>query len=1231
MRGLICLVLACLAAAVWAQAELPMNIVRAPGAVTVDGKLNDWTLTAPVTYEVDGNATDRRAKTYAMWDDQKLYLAYVVRDSSPLKNAGDDPTRAFKTGDSLHFYFSTAATVAATQSDGGPQDYHILMAVLGGKPVVHAFRQKKPGVTTSTVMSSPASHIELAWTGPVPGAEMAYHIEGGGYVVEASIPWAFFDDFHPTGGQKVAADAAVNFSDTTGTTNSAKVWWHRGSSQILDVPSELRFERNLWGTGIFRAPGEHPLVIDNENIYLTPTPGPMTIDGNLDDWDMSTAYGPQYVDPILKEQNNVTWAMMYDAQALYLGAIFHAGQPITNVSGIENTWWLGDSLEFRMALNPKEQGNIRENDNLCTFGIWYNSVEKKDYVALQRSFKFTPGDISAITVKSAAIPGGRSFEVRVPWTVLKDCAPPKAGDQILCTLAGIWKNGLRAYGMGSISSFRGVDNWGEAHFLADGKQPLVFRNLIQPQAVVLPLNAGVYKTTVTAPAKGLLSAGIYRDGKLLRTLTAGHEVAAGPVEIGWDGKDDAGQTAPTGAYELRALVNGGLHAEYTTTFGNPGNPPHDSPNPKHGWGGVWDNVKDVAADATGLYPIWGIEEGDGGLLHVDEDGNLLWRQHLPLAQPGRQMADAVNAQYVYIANDPNDTKGGKAGLWRVRTENGSYVPFPHEGSDPLAFTLDGISKPVGTDESCVGGLAATATTLYASAHYQNQVVAYDAETGVRGRAYDVPSPRGICLDGDGLLVVTGKTVARLNLTTGALTPVLTRNLVDPWHVAVDAKGNILVTDRGTAQQVKRFDRTGRLRATFGKPGGRTNNGAYHPDELRNPAGISVAASGKIFFSEDAQPRTFTRLSPAMKYENQWAGSWYSSGEVCVDPEHPEFGYLWNTEGITRFRIDYAKKSYVPDAIWSTFALPAGKYGRWFPRIVHYAGKTYLFCAGTPTSLFRIDGDRMTLVTSIGADRKGNNVTTWVFTDLNDNGVQDGNELVYPPAPANPRAFFTGNYWSGSIDARDLTIYLFTQQYGVKNSAMAVTPTFTKSGVPVYDLTTARVIPLIAANRNNSSVSSIWHTPDGGVVGNADANGSDPRGIGHSSHLSDVFVFRLDKDGNLLWRAGKKASGIAKNGEFYGRACGLGGPIGTDYFDFVDEGGQDKVFTMDGLFVGNLLNDPAVSQPSENTLAVEHFNSIVYQNAQDKQWYFVAGSSYCSIWRIAGLDTITRQTAKLTVP
>ncbi|MEI6519075.1 MAG: FlgD immunoglobulin-like domain containing protein, partial [bacterium] len=835
-----------------------------------------------------------------------------------------------------------------------------------------------------------------------------------------------------------------------------------------------------------------------------------------------------------------------------------------------------------------------------------------DYIAMQRSFSFMTGDSSSAIIQSKVTPGGRTFEARIPWTIIQSGNYPKAGDSISITMAGIWKNGLRAYGMGSISSFRGMGDWGQAHFLAEAPKT-VYVSLQQSSAA----NAAVVvkaKTTVNVPEKGLLSAGVYRpDGTLLRTLTAGQSTDGGKVELGWDGNDDDGKAAPAGKYEVRGLLNAGLHAKYVTSATSPGKPPYDSENPLGGWGGVWDNIQDIASDATGIYPLWGVEEGDGLLIHADEDGNVIWRQHCPLAQPGKQISVASNGKYVYIMGD-------KTGLWRVYCKDGKYAPIAHDGSDPLGFQLTGFTA--------AASLAADGNTVYVSVPSENKIACFDAETLKPTGTLAVAKPFGICLDGiNGLLVVSENKIVSLNIKTGEVKPIVTSKLSSPFDVAVDKKGMIVVTDRGNAQQIKFFYRNGKLKNSFGKLGGRDNNGKFYVNQLRKPAGITVAASGKIFYSEDAAPKNFVRLSANLKYEKLWCGPWYISGEVCVDPKKPEDLYIWGGEAIIRHILDYKNKTSRPDAAWSTFAME--KYGRWFPRIVNHDGKKYLFCGGTPCSLFRIDGYKMTLVSSIAGDWQNKTKPMWIFNDLNENGKFDEGEKVDFPATTDPLSTYKGSYWAGSIDEKDLTVYLNNNQ-----SVIKLKPTFSKSGLPIYSFNTnVSYFPLAAAQKpgKNAGFSNICHSPDGGIFGNADANGSDPRGIGHSSHLSDVYVYRLDKDGKLLWRAGKKASGIAKNGEFYGRACGLGGPIDGKYFDFVDENGQDKVYSFDGLFAGNLLDDSATALPSENTLRVEHFNSIVYQNAEDKKWYFVAGAGgYASIWEIAGMDKITRLTSEIEV-
>ena len=1224
--------IAALCAPGWAQEHeaLPLNILRAPGPVVIDGKLNDWVLTAPVSYEVDPAAFDHRVRTYAAWDDQYVYLAYIVRDASPMKNTGSDPAGAFKTGDALHLYLSTDSDPATKRSEGGPKDFHVLMTIQEGKPVIFGFRQEKAGVKdqTSITAAGGVTKIAMAWMGPVTGADLVVtrgnDPQGfASYTAEAKIPWAFFDGVTPKAGMKLAADVAVDFSDPAGTRNMAKVWWHRGSSQVSDLPTELRFERNLWGISEIRAAGQTPIVIDPGNLFVVPASGKVTVDGDLGDWDTSCAYGPQSVDPQLKEKNNVTWVMMYDAEALYLGAIFKSELPLRNEGGVDNVWWKGDSLEFRLSADTQHQtGDPKENDDILSFGMWYNDKENKDYIAVCRSFKFTIGDLSTATVKSKAIDGGRSFEARIPWTVVKSGNYPKAGDNVACTLTGLWKSGPRAFGMGSINSFRAMTDWGRAHFLPQGKQPLVYRQIEVPVDQAAPERPVKYTVKLDVPQKGLLSAGIYSaDGRLLRTLVAGKQVAAaGPQEIGWDGFTDDDKPADPGRYEVRALVNGGLRAQYVMSPYGHGDPPHQSDNPLHGWGGGMAPVMDIAADANGVYPLWGFEEAVGVLLRIDEQGKLVWRQHGPLVLHGTQRAVASNGQHVFVATD-------SAGLWRVRCADGGYAPFSQASANsPMEFHLEGVSRPGGAkvsagEPSLVSGLAADAKVLYASSYYQDQVVCFDTESGARLRAFDVPKPNGLCLDGaDGMLVVSGKSVVRLDPKSGKISDVLTNGLDEPWHVAIDRAGNLLVTDRGASQQVKKFDRSGKLLGSYGVAGGRENQGKYSPDRLLNPAGVAVAPWGKVYFSEQSEPRIMMQLGADLKHERLWSGPWYLSGEVVIDPYQPDHFYHW-AGGLIRYVFDEAAKTSRPDGIWSQWPFP--KFSGWVPRIIQHEGQRYMFSSGKGmAALLRVQGYDVKIITAVTGGSS--------FTDRNENGQVDEGERL-PVGPVDGTRLGGLAYWSSSIDERDLSLYL-SAPGGPNPRVVVVQPTFLRPGVPVYDFTKTRVIPLAAALRNSKcSVASIWHTPDGGVFGNVDAPGSDPRGLDHSSHLSDVYAFRLDKDGKLLWRAGKKASGLAKEGEFYGRACGLGGPITDEYFNFSDEGGRDLVYTKDGLYVGKLLDDAWTGVRNEYTLCCEHFNTCVYQNQVNRRWYMAAGSDgYANLWEVVGLDTIKRMTAELEV-
>jgi hypothetical protein len=93
----------------------------------------------------------------------------------------------------------------------------------------------------------------------------------------------------------------------------------------------------------------------HKQLYAVPAPGKVTIDGKLDDWDLSGQI-EMFVIQATRGTMNAKFAVMYDADAIYLGADVNDPNPMMNMRSPETDpmqGWNADSCQFRLTTDPK--------------------------------------------------------------------------------------------------------------------------------------------------------------------------------------------------------------------------------------------------------------------------------------------------------------------------------------------------------------------------------------------------------------------------------------------------------------------------------------------------------------------------------------------------------------------------------------------------------------------------------------------------------------------------------------------------------------------------------------------------------------------------------------------------------------------------------------------------------------------------------------------------------------
>jgi len=188
---------------------------KAPGTVTIDGNLNDWDKTYPITMKdisffKEGlnwqGPLDLSGNLYLMWDAANLYLAAEVTDKIPMVNKKEK--QDIWNGDAIELVFTTNTGADPNRDSFGRGDYQVGFGTgdgLANTPTIWSWQRHR----------SPA------------GSEIFVKkiAQPQGYVLEAKIPWTFFGSgFIPSAGIKVGFDIALDDADTTGEREKQFIW-----------------------------------------------------------------------------------------------------------------------------------------------------------------------------------------------------------------------------------------------------------------------------------------------------------------------------------------------------------------------------------------------------------------------------------------------------------------------------------------------------------------------------------------------------------------------------------------------------------------------------------------------------------------------------------------------------------------------------------------------------------------------------------------------------------------------------------------------------------------------------------------------------------------------------------------------------------------------------------------------------------------------------------------------
>jgi len=821
---------------------------------------------------------------------------------------------------------------------------------------------------------------------------------------------------------------------------------------------------------------------ENLGIRALPAPGNVTVDGKIDDWDLSGGIFACGDAEVLRDKLACWFHLMYDKDNLYVLARWIDHTPINNPGSTAGDYgFAGDCLQVRFVMahgTPQERG--------LHVTAWLGNKNNKHVVNMAYGAKFggpTVPDGQVIGVKQAfrkhADGKGYNQELAFPWKVLTtDGRSLKPGEVFTVTVepnftAGvggrvtikdIFKPGAP---VDRVFTFMAVNSWGAATVevkgnvkpqmvrLSDSREfdvamengtPVVnWDGLIQSKKL-----AGHKVLKFNMPVDGFVSINIRNhQGTVVRQLLNCDFRAKGDHEVKWDGLTTPiwkkpGDPVSAGRYTWKGIYHTGIGMKLRGWACNGGSPPWNTADGKGNWGGDHGVPISCTTDGEDVYLGWSGSEAGKALVAMDGNDNVKWR-HKRGGFGGAVMV-AVDSGIVYVVD-------GGGIIFRLDTLKGNYMEW--EGSDSAEITVVGLwADPQGMPKN-LSALEARKGKLYLAFREHNFIGVVDGKTGAFERKIEVNAPAHIEAVKDDLFYVNsgGTTILALNPITGEA-KTLVNGLQNATGVAADSQGNIYVATGAPDNQVKVFAAGGKPKATIGRKGGRPALGPWVADGMRSINGIAVDATGRLWAMESTghPKRVAVWNTKTGKLVKEYFGpTHYGASGGTINPKDPDVmigeGCEW------RINSETGGEECVGVFAQEIHGLARFCYGA--------NGKEYLACLGKgPLKIFeRMGPAKYALRATVGTEEKvvdDQKINVMVFWS-----DENGDQKAQPNEKLELRTIMRlggygggGGGWSAAINT-DLTLY---PGITARGGAQIKVKDFTACGAPRWDIDGMKKLP-----------------------------------------------------------------------------------------------------------------------------------------------------------------------------